>query len=80
MTNMPVRLELDPPPPANSTQPGVATTFLYSGAKFQGYQKSKGNSYEVEVVLQVWPIGFLRNNILHIVFLSNRLHNSLKYV
>ena len=50
---MPVRLELDPPPPANSTQPGVATTLLYSGAKFQGYQKSKGNSYEVEVVLQV---------------------------
>ena len=60
---MPVRLEIDPPPPANSTQPGVATTLLYSGAKFQGYQKSKGNSYEVEVVLQVLTdSSFLRSN------------------
>ena len=50
---MPVRVELDPPLPANSTQPGVTTSLLYSGSRFQGHQKSKGNSYDVEVVLQV---------------------------
>ena len=50
---MPVKVELDPPPPANSSQPGVATSLLYSGSKFQGHQKSKGNCYDVEVVLQV---------------------------
>lgn len=50
---MPVRLDLDPPPPANSEQPGVQTTLLYSGSKFQGHQKSKGNCYDVEVVMQV---------------------------
>ncbi|MXQ93266.1 hypothetical protein E5288_WYG003572 [Bos mutus] len=33
-------------------QPGVATSLLYSGSKFRGHQKSKGNSYDVEVVLQ----------------------------
>ncbi|KAI0241393.1 Glucose-induced degradation protein 4 [Lamellibrachia satsuma] len=49
---MPVRLELDPPPPANSVQAGVATSLLYSGSKFRGSQKSKGNCYDVEVILQ----------------------------
>jgi len=49
---MPVKL--DPPPPANSKQPGVTTTLLYNGSRFQGHQKSKGNCYDVEVVLQVW--------------------------
>ncbi|XP_043567555.1 glucose-induced degradation protein 4 homolog isoform X2 [Chiloscyllium plagiosum] len=52
---MPVRTEsasLIPPPPINTQQPGVATTLLYSGSKFRGHQKSKGNSYDVEVVLQ----------------------------
>ncbi|XP_040269304.1 glucose-induced degradation protein 4 homolog, partial [Bufo bufo] len=60
--DMPVRTEacstasgsssLFPPPPINTQQPGVATTLLYSGSKFRGHQKSKGNSYDVEVVLQ----------------------------
>ncbi|XP_063790924.1 glucose-induced degradation protein 4 homolog [Pseudophryne corroboree] len=60
--DMPVRTEasstasgsssLIPPPPINTQQPGVATTLLYSGSKFRGHQKSKGNSYDVEVVLQ----------------------------
>ena len=50
---MPVKTDLDPPPPANSQQPGITTTLLYSGSKFIGHQKSKGNSYDVEVVLQV---------------------------
>ncbi|KAL5018541.1 hypothetical protein ScPMuIL_004263 [Solemya velum] len=47
---MPVKL--DPPPPANSQQPGVTTTLLYNGSRFQGHQKSKGNCYDVEVILQ----------------------------
>lgn len=46
---------LIPPPPINTQQPGVVTSLLYSGSKFRGYQKSKGNSYDVEVVLQVGP-------------------------
>lgn len=41
-----------PPPPANSVQPGVATSLLYNGSRFQGHQKSKGNCYDVEVILQ----------------------------
>jgi len=49
---MPVRVEIVPPPPANSKQPGVTKSLLYNGSRFQGSQKSKGNSYEVEVVLQ----------------------------
>lgn len=44
---------LVPPAPINTLQPGVATSLLYSGSQFRGYQKSKGNSYDVEVVLQV---------------------------
>lgn len=44
---------LVPPPPINTLQPGVNTSLLYSGSQFRGYQKSKGNSYDVEVVLQV---------------------------
>ncbi|KAM7386799.1 hypothetical protein PAMA_009429 [Pampus argenteus] len=43
---------LTPPAPINTHQPGVATSLLYSGSQFLGYQKSKGNSYDVEVVLQ----------------------------
>ncbi|XP_059406990.1 uncharacterized protein LOC132141472 [Carassius carassius] len=43
---------LVPPPPINTQQPGVQTSLLYSGSQFRGYQKSKGNSYDVEVVLQ----------------------------
>ena len=42
-----------PPPPKSSKQQGVARSLLYSGSKFQGFQKSKGNSYVVEVELQV---------------------------
>lgn len=44
---------LIPPPPINTQQPGAVTSLLYSGSKFRGHQKSKGNSYDVEVVLQV---------------------------
>ncbi|XP_024141022.1 glucose-induced degradation protein 4 homolog isoform X2 [Oryzias melastigma] len=46
---------LIPLPPINTHQPGVVTSLLYSGSKFRGHQKSKGNSYDVEVVLQEYP-------------------------
>lgn len=49
----PSSASLVPPAPINTLQPGVATSLLYSGSQFRGYQKSKGNSYDVEVVLQV---------------------------
>ncbi|CAB1313119.1 unnamed protein product [Coregonus sp. 'balchen'] len=39
---------LIPPPPINTHQPGVVASLLYSGSKFRGHQKSKGNSYDVE--------------------------------
>ena len=51
---------LIPPPPINTRQPGVVTSLLYSGSKFRGHQKSKGNSYDVEVVLQVRPCPIIR--------------------
>jgi hypothetical protein len=59
---MPVKVEAmaDPAPPANSKQPGVMTSLLYNGSRFQGHQKSKGNCYDVEVVLLV-----LRENLAH---------------
>ncbi|XP_028395536.1 glucose-induced degradation protein 4 homolog [Dendronephthya gigantea] len=40
------------PLPPKSNQPGLPRSLLYSGSRFQGQQKSKGNSYDVEVVLQ----------------------------
>lgn len=51
---MPVKAEkVYPPLPANSKQPGVCPSLLYNGSRFQGHQKSKGNCYDVEVILQV---------------------------
>lgn len=35
-----------------SKQPGVTNSLLYSGSRFVGHQKSKGNQYDVEVILQ----------------------------
>lgn len=58
---MPVPRENEVPFLENSKQQGV-NKILGSGSIFKGFQKSKGNSYEVEVVLQVrididdvWP-------------------------
>ena len=39
-------------------QPGLSTSLLYSGSKFVGSQKSKGNSYDVEIILQVWEVKY----------------------
>lgn len=61
---MPVKVDIVPPPPANSKQPGVTRSLLYNGSRFQGHQKSKGNSYEVEVVLQVSKQYLLSNCML----------------
>ncbi|GJQ80923.1 hypothetical protein Trydic_g4740 [Trypoxylus dichotomus] len=49
---MPVKVDVTPPPPENSKQQGVTRSLLYNGSRFHGYQKSKGNAYEVEVILQ----------------------------
>lgn len=49
---MPVPRETEVPFRENSKQVGV-NKILGSGSVFRGFQKSKGNSYEVEVVLQV---------------------------
>lgn len=61
---------LIPPPPINTQQPGVVTSLLYSGSKFRGHQKSKGNSYDVEVVLQV---GLLWSGYFYIFIYSGEL-------
>lgn len=69
---MPVRLEPmeAPPPPVNSRQPGVVTSPLHDGAVFKGYQKSKGNCYDVEVELKkvdldsAYLCGYLKINNL----------------
>lgn len=54
MTSQTSKLMSAKPPPlmANSTQLGVTTSLIYNGSRFAGHQKSKGNSYAVEVVLQ----------------------------
>lgn len=50
---MPIKEDPAPPFLANSRQDGLATHTLYNGSKFQGFQKSQGKSYDVEVILQV---------------------------
>lgn len=41
-----------PPLPPNRPLCGVPRTMLYSGSHFHGSQKSRGNCYDVEVILQ----------------------------
>lgn len=50
---MPVPRETEVPFRENSKQVGVVNGQLSSGSIFKGFQKSKGNSYEVQVQLQV---------------------------
>lgn len=47
-----LQVDLEPPLPANYRLMGIPTSLLYNGSRFQGHQKSKGNCYDVEVVLQ----------------------------
>jgi hypothetical protein len=68
--HMPVKTDVHVPPPANSHQPGVTRSLLYNGSRFQGHQKSKGNCYDVEVVLQVNNLIFFilsekKTNVTH---------------
>jgi len=44
--------EIYPPALANKTQPGLPSNSLYNGSKFLGQQKSRGNSYDVEIVFK----------------------------
>ena len=49
-------------------QPGVSCTLLYNGSRFTGHQKSKGNQYDVEVVLQVKFFPFIRKYLSSFLF------------
>lgn len=51
--------QIEPAIPANNKTIGTYRSLLSSGSKFTGSQKSKGNSYDVEVVLQVNCFFFL---------------------
>lgn len=44
-------------------QIGFPTSPLYSGSHFRGHQQSKGNKYNVEVILQVGLTSFLHQQI-----------------
>jgi len=69
----------DPPVPANTSQPGVTTWLLYSGSKFTGHQKSKGNSYDVVVNLQVCCDVVCSKYTIHVSLLSSLQGHSLKF-
>ena len=49
-------------------QPGVSCTLLYNGSRFTGHQKSKGNQYDVEVVLQVKVFPCIRKYLSSFLF------------
>ena len=65
---MPSRVDINPPPPANSRLQGIATSLLYNGSRFRGHQKSKGHKYDVEVVLQVCSLLFLQLTIVVFIY------------
>lgn len=47
------KFPLTPLLPAKKTDYGLPRSLLFNGSRFVGSQKSKGNCYDVEVVLQV---------------------------
>ena len=62
-----------PPPPVKSRQPGVSRSLLYNGSRFKGHQKSKGNQYDVEVILQVGVLSLfpnVRNNLTLLLIIA----------
>lgn len=64
---MPVKVNnLTPPGCSSSKQLGVTKTLIYNGSKFKGFQKSKGNSYDVEVALKV--SGKFRKSFCYSIF------------
>ena len=68
---MPSKMSIEPAIPANNKSTGVHKNLLYSGSRFRGCQKSKGNSYEVEVVLQV--VFMFISSLTYCAHLSNYL-------
>ena len=60
-----------PPPPAKSKQPGVSRSLLYNGSKFKGHQKSKGNQYDVEVILQVVSVVYKITSSISLIDISD---------
>ena len=58
--SMPSKTILDPLIPENNKTVGCYRTILYNGSKFVGHQKSKGSSYDVEVILQVRKVNGFR--------------------
>ena len=63
--------------PKSSKQPGIPQCLLYSGSRFQGHQKSKGNRYDVEVVLQV---GIMKLRDSYFLFLFPFLNTLSKQI
>ena len=64
-------------PVCNSLQ-GVIKSSFYNGARFEGHQKSKGNRYDVEVILQVLLfLGLLSVNFTALV--RTAFDNNLKF-
>ena len=79
---MPSKMSIEPAIPANNKSTGVHKNLLYSGSRFRGCQKSKGNSYEVEVVLQVVfmfisSLNLIEHNNLNQKFISKDMHQGL---
>ena len=48
-------------PPSSRRPSGLPTSILFSGSKFSGHQKSRGNCYDVEVSSPRWAA----NTIVH---------------
>jgi len=44
--------EINPPLLANQKQPGLPSNSLYNGSRFRGYQKSRGNAFDVEIIFK----------------------------
>lgn len=49
-------LQFRPPPLPKCPTPNPIQSPLYNGSKFNGFQKSKGSSYEVDVIIHVRTI------------------------
>lgn len=67
-----INTEVILPLPKNAGLSGIYRSLLYDGSKFQGYQKSKGNSCEVEVILQVIIMYYQSFMILFVTFSFNQ--------
>ena len=62
---------VDPPLKTYSKQQGIINSILYNGSRFTGQQKSKGNSYDVEVILLVRHLVIILFNLYLTLFVIN---------